>query len=177
MKILNYLLWASIAILAAAFIAPNLTVSRADQSVYKFGQYLNNEVGRQWQYRETWDTSCPAHDGDLTQQGFICRAWKISGGHRDFILTLKAENGRIDPLLQSYYYNKAGHREPSYGFCQIHSRFHPDIVGDERFFTDPHWQLDQCWRLYSDYERRGIVGKRFYGYNNRWKVERYFKFN
>ena len=153
-----------------------MLLTTEDVRAFEFGQSLNHNVQADPNYSLEWDTSCPWHKGSQVQQDFICYAWKISNGNRNFILTMKAENGNVDPLTRSLYINKAGHREPSYGFCQIHARFHPEKVNDPRFFTDPFWQLDQCWSLYSDYERRGIVGNRFYGYNNRWKVEKFFKF-
>jgi len=87
----------------------------------------------------------------------------ISSNDIDFLSTLEAENGLWTPDRQSEVYSN-GVREQSYGFCQTNAVFHSDIVYDDRFFTDPEWQLDQCWSMYQG-------GVAFYGYNNRWKVK------
>lgn len=47
--------------------------------------------------------------------------------------------------------------EDSWGFCQIHRYWHPKIVNDPRFLSDPAWQMDRCHELFSG-------GTVFYGY-------------
>ena len=97
------------------------------------------------------------------------RAYEISGCDKNFVYLLEAENGMWDFKRRSEYY-KDGIREPSYGFCQIHAYYHPEIVNDERFFTDQEWQLKKCYELYKD-------GVEFYGRSKIWKARQniYFK--
>ena len=102
-------------------------------------------------------------------------AWKISNHDQNFLYMLKAENGLLSHDRQSNVY-KNGIREPSFGFCQIHRGYHPEIVNDPKFFTDPKWQLEQCYRLWTG-------GTAFYGWHrfkSDWafqqKVKSNFKF-
>lgn len=90
------------------------------------------------------------------QNQYVRYASKISNNDLDFLATLNAENGLWD------HRRRATNGEPSYGFCQIHTYWHSNIVNDPRFFTDPFWQLDKCWELYTG-------GTRFYGYDVRHK--------
>lgn len=90
------------------------------------------------------------------QQQFVRYAAEISGNDIDFLATLESENGLWTPD------RKAFGTEPSYGFCQIHAGYHPEVVNDPRFFSDPYWQLDKCWEMYQG-------GVRFYGYDVRYK--------
>ena len=101
-------------------------------------------------------------------------AWEISHD-KDFMYMLKAENGLLNHDRQSEVYNN-GVREPSFGFCQIHRGYHPEIVNDPKFFTDPKWQLEQCYRLWTG-------GTAFYGWHRfkadwtfQQKVKSNFKF-
>jgi hypothetical protein len=89
----------------------------------------------------------------------------------EFMVMMKAENGMLNHDRQSLVRDKNG-REPSFGFCQIHKGYHPEIVNDPRFFTDPAWQLEQCKRLWDG-------GTKFYGYINkvqREKARKHFDF-
>jgi len=88
------------------------------------------------------------------QNQYVKYASKISNNDLEFLATLNQENGLWTPDRQ------ATNGEPSYGFCQIHSYYHPEIVSDPKFFTDPYWQLDQCYKLY-------IGGTKFYGHDLR----------
>ena len=137
----------------------------------EFGSFLNSQIERQWEFREPLPfprVHLPNHSDK--QNMYMNYAYEISGHDKDFLYLLRAENGNIDPFTRSSYINAAGHREPSYGFCQVHSRFHPDVVGDERFFTDWRWQLRECYRLY----KGGTV---FYAWPHRWKQIKFFNFN
>jgi hypothetical protein len=87
-------------------------------------------------------------------------AYDISND-KDFLYTLKAECGTIDP----YCLGDNGH---AHGFCQIHDQYHPQIVSDPRF-RDWKWQINTCWKLYKG-------GVRFYGYDVRHKVIKHFNF-
>ena len=135
--------------------------SLENESNLKFGSLLNHEVSRQFQYALPWDISCPWHNGSPEQQERICYAWKISNHSKSFILTLKAECGLISEYCKSA-------TEPSYGFCQIHAGYHPQIVRHPKFYNWK-WQMDKCWSMYKG-------GVKMYGYNVRHKSLRHFKF-
>lgn len=100
------------------------------------------------------------------QQQYIDYAWELSHDPK-FIYTLEAENGLWSIDRQSTYRDKNGRQEPSFGFCQIHKGYHPEIVNDQRFFTDWKWQLETCWRLYK-------WGTAFYGKNNIARTQKNF---
>lgn len=76
-------------------------------------------------------------------------AAEVSNKNLDFVRLITAENGNMGVVDQSKVIQKNGYREPSYGFCQIHRRWHKSIVDDPRFFTDKRWQMEQCFRLWS----------------------------
>lgn len=107
----------------------------------------------------------PIHDGGPEQQKVVDYAWAISHD-KNFIYLLKAENGTFDPKRKSTWVGSNGYRD--YGLCQINKGFHPEIVGDSRFFTDWKWQADQCYRLY----KGGTV---FYGAKNEAAQVKHFK--
>jgi len=98
------------------------------------------------------------------QQQWVRYASRISGNDLDFLATLEAENGLWSPDRQSNVYDGVGPngREDSYGFCQFHRNWHKDKVDDPRFFSDPQWQLDQCYEAYKG-------GTTFYGFYHRKK--------
>jgi hypothetical protein len=52
------------------------------------------------------------------------------------------------------------------GFCQISPYWHPDIVNNPRFLTDPQWQMDTCYELFTG-------GTVFYGYKRYLKGGKY----
>jgi len=56
--------------------------------------------------------------------------------------------------------------EDSWGFCQIHRYYHSDKVNDPRFLTDPQWQMDTCYELFTG-------GTVFYGYKRYMKGGKY----
>lgn len=99
---------------------------------------------------------------DNVVQDYVRYAYKISGGDLDFVATLEAENGRRDPYRQSDVVSN-GKREESYGFCQMMRKYHPE-VNEKKFWEDPYYQLDVCYRKYK-------WGTKFYGYNVRHKVK------
>lgn len=114
--------------------------------------------------RHYWFTS-----GSLAQQ-YIQYACEVSNYDVDFILTLQHENWSWDTQKQSNVVQK-GVREPSYGLCQMHYRFHKKDVYDNlpynriresKYLSDWKYQIDTCWRKYKG-------GTRFYGYDYRYK--------
>lgn len=72
-------------------------------------------------------------------------ACKVSDCNLDFIRKIVAENGTLSYSHQSGEITKYGTREDSWGYCQMHRPSHPEIVNDSRFFTDPAWQMEQCY--------------------------------
>ena len=94
----------------------------------------------------------------VEQQEYVDYAWDISQS-KEFVEMLEAENGLWTPDRQSEHYHN-GIREPSFGFCQIHMKYHPEVYSDYGVFVndDPYWQLDLCWQYFSS-------GVAFYGAN------------
>ena len=82
------------------------------------------------------------------QNQYVRYASSISGDNLDFLATLNQENG----LWTQDRVGITG----DIGFCQISPYWHPTITNDPLFYSDPYWQLDRCWELYSG-------GTRFYG--------------
>jgi len=108
-----------------------------------------------------WKSGAP-----IEQNEYVIYASHISNGDLKFLATLEAENSLWSPDRQSNVVKK-GKREESYGFCQINKKYHPEIIGDERFFTDPFWQLDTCWKMYKG-------GVKFYGKAKAEKLKKRF---
>lgn len=80
------------------------------------------------------------------QQQYVRYAGKISNCDLGFLKMLEGENGlwthdRKHPTLgaNGYY---------DYGFCGTNAGYHPEIYNDPRFYSDPHWQLDECYKMY-----------------------------
>jgi hypothetical protein len=82
----------------------------------------------------------------------------------DLILTFERESG-LDK--NAYNVNKNGSFDK--GLCQVNSNYHLDWI-NSKDFKDIYKQMDYCIDLYLSYEKRGIVGKRFYAYNKRSTV-------
>lgn len=93
------------------------------------------------------------------QNQYVRYASAISNNNLDFLSTLEAENGlwTIDRVGVT----------GDIGFCQISPYYHKDITSDFKFLTDPWWQLDKCWELYSG-------GTKFYGSDHRESVKDHF---
>lgn len=89
------------------------------------------------------------------QQQYVRLAQEISNSDLQFLYMLEAENSLFTPDRQSNVYYK-GRREPSFGFCQIHKDYHPEIINNPKF-KDPKWQMETCFRLFKG-------GTKFYGY-------------
>lgn len=101
---------------------------------------------------------------------YIHYAWEISGHDKRFIYLLACENGEFSYDRRSdvgYKYNGKWYYD--YGFCQVSAYFHPQIVSNDKFFTDWKWQMDQCHKLYKG-------GTKFYGLNNINKCKKIIEF-
>lgn len=99
----------------------------------------------------SWTIGVLKGDFNDYQQHWMTYAWN-KWHDKEFMYMMASENGLFNHDRQSLVPN-----EPSYGFCQIHKGYHPEIVNDPRFFSDPAWQLEQCNKLFTG-------GTIFYGY-------------
>jgi hypothetical protein len=118
---------------------------------------------------KTVESAVVKHGASPEVQSLVDYAWEVSGGDKDFILTIDAENSQWSPDRRSdLSYWRNGKEYWDTGICQISEYYHPEIVYSERF-SDPYWQIDQCWRLYSG-------GTRFYGYDVRMRKAPSFQF-
>ena len=88
------------------------------------------------------------------QNQYVRIASKVSGNDLHFLALLDSENGLWTP--DRIHVNKNGTKDV--GFCQINKFYHPEIVNDKRF-SDPEWQLNQCFSLYKS-------NTKFYGEKN-----------
>ena len=102
---------------------------------------------------------CYKHTAGEDQNQYVRMAAKISNNDLNFLALLDAENGL-------WKHDRAGITN-DYGFCQISPIYHSQVVNDPRFYKDPQWQLEQCYRLY-------IGGTPFYGKANIWKTKNNF---
>ncbi len=94
-------------------------------------------------------------NGTEAQNEVIRYAWQLSHD-LNFIYTLNGENGTWN--YQRIHNPRGNTVGTDMGLCGINSWFHPEIVTDPRFFSDEHWQLEQCYKMW-----KGSV--KFYGYN------------
>jgi hypothetical protein len=117
--------------------------------------------------KASWVISHSWFPADSNVQDYVQYAYDISWWDMDFITTLEAENWLWSPTRQSEVINSYGKREDSWGFCQIHRRWHSDIVDDPRFFSDPYRQLDKCLEKY-------MWGTKFYWYYVRHWLDKRF---
>jgi len=92
---------------------------------------------------------CVKKDVGEEQQQYVRMAAEISNNDITFLALLNSENGLWTP-------DRTHNDGIGFGFCGISRPWHNAIIDDERFLTDPHWQLEQCWRLYKG-------GTKFYG--------------
>jgi hypothetical protein len=107
------------------------------------------------------------------QNEVVNYAYEISSHNKEFLYTLKAENGTFDPERISKP-NKDGYRD--YGLCQMHYPYHKEFI-DSPEFHDWKLQLLRCWQIYEDAGRRGRLRTTFYGYNKISAMKHFFKFN
>jgi hypothetical protein len=113
------------------------------------------------------------------QQKIISYEWEVSGGDKDFLLTLATENGKISidrrhnlPYYRcSWGYDKNTNscrgkweKHWDWGLCGTSDFYHPEITSDARFLTDYKFQVEQCWKMYS-------TGTIMYGKNVRYLSE------
>lgn len=103
---------------------------------------------------------CKKKNVDWDQNQYVAMASEISNGDQWFVAKLDSENGlwtHDRKHIVSYWRDGAwvkGKWMPAgwyddWGFCGTSDFYHWDIVEDDRFFSDPYWQLEQCYALYS----------------------------
>jgi len=73
----------------------------------------------------------------------------VSNHNIKFLALLDSENSL-------WSINRKHNDQIGYGFCGISYPWHKDIIEDERFFTDARWQIEQCYKLWTQ-------GTKFYG--------------
>lgn len=93
---------------------------------------------------------------------------------KDFVKTLVAENGTVDPQRKSMIVGSNGYSD--FGICQLNRQWHNKFI-DSQEFKDPFKQVEYCWGVYQDGVKRGIITTTFYGYNKRHTVEHLLTFN
>jgi hypothetical protein len=82
-------------------------------------------------------------------------ASEISNNDLDFLATVNGENGLWTP-------DRKHNDGVGFGFCGISYPWHKAIIEDERFLSDPRWQMTQCYNMFKG-------GVRFYAFDHRQK--------
>lgn len=86
----------------------------------------------------------------------------------DLVRLIECENGQWNSFQQSLVITN-WIREPSYWLCQIHKKYHPEVINDSKFWEDWKVQIDYCkkgqdeWRPFYGPERI-IKGQKCYVY-------------
>ena len=111
----------------------------------------------------------------------------------DMILTFDVESGWASTGIQSsvylYYDGKRNQickgrqydgnnctRERSFGFCQFNEKWNSHITNNPKFH-DAKWQIEQCVSRYKEYEKKQIVHKRFFGFNQKERSKHKYNLN
>ena len=114
-----------------------------------------------WHKRNTGDTT----------NAVIAHASRISDNNLDFIATLDKESAGTWDTNVINRSNKNGTIDK--GICQFNSRYFSHLYKDPNW-NNPEWQVNKCYEMYMDWYKRGIVGKRMFGYNNRESAKKNF---
>lgn len=86
-------------------------------------------------------------------------AYDISKGNMDFILTIEAES-RWDV-------NAVWDGWSSFGLCQIHKRFNPEMQKQYRKLKTDNEKIKMCYDQYQNWVKRWVIKTRLYWYNYR----------
>ena len=86
-------------------------------------------------------------------------AYNISKGNMDFILTIEAES-RWDVNAVWDGWN-------SFGLCQIHKRFNPEMQKQYRKLKTDNEKIKMCYDQYQNWVKRWVIKTRLYWYNYR----------
>lgn len=103
-------------------------------------------------------------------------AWQVSGGDKDFIYTLLAENGTFEPYRKHPKKNRDGSWDYAWG---LNSYYHKDMVKRIKNKTVSVQEIiEYHWKIYNQPDWTTSCGKKkFCGYNKRHKVKYLIKFN
>lgn len=97
----------------------------------------------------------------------VHNAYEISEGDMDFVLTVEAES-KFDPEAVGDSWN-------SHWFCQWHRRWQSETL-DNPNFKDPVWQMEECFKYYTEVFNNWTISNRLYWYRVRHLVKDRFKF-
>lgn len=97
----------------------------------------------------------------------VHNAYEISEGDMNFVLTVEAES-KFDP-------EAIGDSWHSHWFCQWHEKWQSDTLNNPNF-KDPVWQMEECFRYYTEVFNNGTINSRLYWYPVRHLVKDRFKF-
>ena len=84
---------------------------------------------------------CYKKDVDEDQQQYVRIAAGISDNDLHFLALMNSENGLWTP--DRVHGDGAGR-----GFCGISYPWHKEVIEDERFISDPEWQIQKCYDFY-----------------------------
>jgi len=155
-----------IILLTASFLSlANPTLSEPSQ--ISFGTSIIHDLEADPMYSLAWDIPRPYLPNHSYEQNQIMQyAYKVSKD-KDFLYTLKAECGSISTDCVGVTRDR--------GICQLHPKYHAPFINSPGF-KDWKNQVDYCWGVYQDAEKRGILKTTFYAYNVRQKVIKFFQF-
>jgi len=111
-------------------------------------------------------------NGSPEQQEIINYAYEI--GNLDFVLMLEAENGTWETTRRSNRVGSNGYSDS--GHCQLNRKYHHQFI-DSPAFQDYKLQLNYCWEVWKDAERKGRLNTTFYGIANRDRAAKNFTIN
>lgn len=131
--------------------------------------------------QQKWETKEQAEE----KQGYVDYIWKKTK-NIDMILTFEFESGyNKEAINKNYKKTKSGEfildengnkivKSTDHGIPQLNTEYHMAFIQSEDF-EDPYKQIDYGIKLYLAYEKSGIIGERFYGYNYRQRIRgRYY---
>lgn len=105
-------------------------------------------------------------DHSAFQNEIMRYAYRLSN-NKDFLYTLRAENGTIDPNRRSNIIGANGYYD--YGLCQLNYQWHSNFIDSDEF-NDWRKQIEYCYEVFK--KRPGA----FYGYYKRHSQNKHFKF-
>jgi hypothetical protein len=90
--------------------------------------------------------------------------WEVSGGNKEFILTMLAENGTFDPYRKHPNKNRDGSWDWSFG---LNSYYHKEMIGKiQRKEVSLKEIAEYHWEIYNQKDWTTSCGKKkFCGYN------------
>ncbi len=98
------------------------------------------------------------------QEPIVRYLWEISH-NKDFLYTVRSENGTLNPFRKSDLIGVNGYRDE--GLCQLNRQYHIDFINSPDF-QDWKKQADYCWKIY---QARPTA---FYGHYKRHQQSKYF---